>query len=57
MAALDRFEIKCASRGFRIYRDTWKPKLSQLLEVFHEQEWITVVLLSPSYRRSMLNTV
>ena len=43
MAALDRFEIKCASRGFRIYRDTWKPKLSQLLEVFHEQEWITVV--------------
>ena len=36
MAELERFEIKCASRGFHIYRDIWKPK-PQLLEVFHEQ--------------------
>ena len=37
VAELERFEIKCASRGFHVYRDIWKPKLSQLLEVFHEQ--------------------
>ena len=37
MAELERFEIKCASLGFHVYRDTWKPKLSQLFEVFHEQ--------------------
>ena len=37
MAELERFEIKCASRGFHIYGDIWKPKPSQLLEVFHEQ--------------------
>ena len=37
MAELERFEIKCASRGFQVYRDIWKPKLSHLLEVFHEQ--------------------
>ena len=29
--------IKCASRGFHFYIDIWKPKLFQLLEVFHEQ--------------------
>ena len=32
---LDRFEIKCASRGFHVYRE--KPKLSRSLEVFQEQ--------------------
>ena len=37
MAELERLEIKCASRGFHVYRDIWKPKLSHLLEVFHEQ--------------------
>ena len=37
MAELERFKIKCASRGFHVYRDIWKPKLSRLLEVFHEQ--------------------
>ena len=37
MAELEHFEIKCAPRGFHVYRDIWKPKLSQLLEVFHEQ--------------------
>ena len=37
MAEHERFGIKCASRGFHVYRDIWKPKLSQLLEVFHEQ--------------------
>ena len=37
MAEFERFEIKCPSRGFQLYRDIWKPKLSQLLEVFHEK--------------------
>ena len=37
MAELERFEIKCASLGFHVYRDIWMPKLSQLFEVFHEQ--------------------
>ena len=37
MAELERFKIKCASREFHVYRDIWKQKLSQLLEVFHEQ--------------------
>ena len=37
MTELERFKIKCASRGFHVYRDIWKSKLSQLLEVFHEQ--------------------
>ena len=32
---LERFEIKCASRGFHVYRE--KPKLSRSLEVFQEQ--------------------
>ena len=38
MTELQCFKIKCASHGFHVYRDIWKPKLSQLLEVFHEQE-------------------
>ena len=37
MAELERFEIKCVSRGFHVYRDIWKAKLSKLLEVLHEQ--------------------
>ena len=37
MVELERFEIKYAPRGFHVYKDIWKPKLSQLLEVFHEQ--------------------
>ena len=37
MAEFERFEIKCSSRGFHLYRDIWKPKLSQLLEVFHKK--------------------
>ena len=35
-AESERFEIKCASHRFHFYRDIWKPKLFQLLEVFHE---------------------
>ena len=37
IAELERFEIKCASRGIQVYRDVCKPKLSQPLEVFPEQ--------------------
>ena len=37
MAELEYFEIKFVSRWFHIYRDIWNPKLSLLLEVFHEQ--------------------
>ena len=37
MAELEHFEIKFVSCWFHIYRDIWNPKLSQLLEVFHEQ--------------------
>ena len=37
MAELERFEIKCASSGFHVYRHIWKPKLPELLQVFHEQ--------------------
>ena len=36
MAESERFKIKCASHRFHFYRDIWKPKLLQLLEVFHE---------------------
>ena len=37
MVELERHETKYVSRGFHVYRDIWKPKLSQLLEVLHEQ--------------------
>ena len=31
-----QFEITCASRGFRVYREFWKPKLGQNLQVKQE---------------------
>ena len=31
-----RFEIPCASRGFHAYRDIWRPKLGEKLEVDQE---------------------
>ena len=37
MANLERFEIKCASRGFHVYREIWKPKSGQELQVKHEE--------------------
>ena len=37
MAELERFEVKYLSHGFHVYRDIWKQKLSQVLEVFHKQ--------------------
>ena len=37
MVELERLEIKYASSGFHVYKDIWKPTLSQLLEIFHEQ--------------------
>ena len=37
MVELERYGTKYVSRGFHVYRDIWKPKLSQLLEVLHEQ--------------------
>ena len=37
MAELERFKIKYLSHGFHVYRDIWKQKLSQVLEVLHKQ--------------------
>ena len=37
MAELEHFKIKFVTLWFHIYRDILNPKLSQLLEVFHEQ--------------------
>ena len=37
MENLERFEIKCTSRGFHVYRTHWKPKLGQDLQVQHEE--------------------
>jgi len=31
-----QFEIDCASRGFHVYRELWRPKLGQNLEVKQE---------------------
>ena len=31
-----QFEITCASRGFHVYRELWKPKLGQNLQVKQE---------------------
>ena len=36
MANLGRFEIKCASCGFYVYREIWKPNSDQELQVKHE---------------------
>lgn len=30
------FEIKCASRGFQVYRDVWNPRMGEKLNVQHE---------------------
>ena len=37
MAELERFKTKYLSHGFHVYRDIWKQKLSQVLEVLHKQ--------------------
>ena len=31
-----QFEIACASRGFHVYREIWRPKLGQMLQVSQE---------------------
>ena len=32
----EQFEIACASRGFHVYHELWKPKLGQKLQIDQE---------------------